>query len=207
MSNIFDVTRGYTNAKAIIKINGQDINVVFDSGCSGASMPIHIMNQLGLVITDPRCSASTMSNGNQKTSYGMLEAEIEIANRTIKIPFKVIETVKNHLLLGTYFFITTQAKINYKKMIVEMRYNQEKFSIPFSINNIETNVCIDSGCDGMSFMTMKKAKKLGLKIKPTDENDYCMGVGGQSKIEGVCSTTIEFDSFKFPINFEIGNSC
>ncbi|CAG8768262.1 9660_t:CDS:1, partial [Cetraspora pellucida] len=132
MSNIFDITRGYTNAKSTIKINGQEVNVIFDSGCSGASMPKHIMNQLGLVITDSRSLASTMSNGNQKTSYGMLEADIEIANRMIKIPFKVIETVKNHLLLGTYFFLTTQAKINYKKMIIEMRYNQEKFSIPFS---------------------------------------------------------------------------
>ncbi|CAG8770805.1 8798_t:CDS:2, partial [Cetraspora pellucida] len=52
------------------------------------------------------------------------------------------------------------------------------------INDIEIKVCIDSDCDDMSFMMMKKAKKLGLKVKSVKEDEYCMDVGGQSKIEG-----------------------
>ncbi|CAG8833686.1 20912_t:CDS:1, partial [Cetraspora pellucida] len=51
------------------------------------------------------------------------------------------------------------------------------------INDIKINICINSDCDKMSFMTMKKTKKLELKIKPADKNNYCISVGGQSKIE------------------------
>ncbi|CAG8718926.1 15488_t:CDS:2, partial [Cetraspora pellucida] len=176
----------YTNAKGTVKINGYPVSVVFDSGCSESSMPNHIREKLGLQITDFRCSASTMSNGDKKTCHGMLMVDIEIGGKVVNFPIKVVESVKNHLLLELKNKFYTIEKLKKKQKSYTCQCNVK-------INNIETNVCIDSGCDGMSYMTMKKAKKLGLQIKQADENDYCMGVGGQSKIEGVSSTIIEFD--------------
>ncbi|CAG8794268.1 2419_t:CDS:1, partial [Cetraspora pellucida] len=55
--------------------------------------------KLGLQITDFRCSASMMSNGDKKTCYGMLMVDIEIGGKVVKFPIKVVESVKDHLLL------------------------------------------------------------------------------------------------------------
>ncbi|CAG8776013.1 11746_t:CDS:1, partial [Cetraspora pellucida] len=92
--------------------------------------------------------------------------------------------------------------------IEKLKKNQKSYTCQCNvkINGIEIKVCINSGCDDMSFMTMKKAKKLGLKVKSVKEDEYCMDVGSQSKIEGICSTIIEFEDIKFPIHFEIGNT-
>ncbi|CAG8583188.1 21446_t:CDS:2 [Cetraspora pellucida] len=203
----------YTNAKGTVKINGYSINVVFDSGCSESSMPNHIREQLGLQITDYRCSPSTTSNGEKKTCYGMLMVDIEIGDKNVNFLIKVVESIKDYLLLElkdklASLKIENNELKNKFYMIEKLKKKQKPYTCQcdVKINDIETNICINSGCNEMSFMTMKKAKKLGLKIKPADENDYCMGVGGQSKIEGVSSTIIEFDGIKFPIHFEIGNT-
>jgi predicted aspartyl protease len=74
------------------------------------------------------------------------------------------------------------------------------------INGIQITVCIDSGCDGTSFMTPKNLKKLGLKLQKYEKAKYCMGVGGRSEIIGISSTIIEFENTKFPITFEIGET-
>ncbi|CAG8679500.1 3596_t:CDS:2 [Cetraspora pellucida] len=124
---------GYTNAKGTVKINGYPINVVFDSSCLESSMPNHIREQLGLQITDYRCS-STTSNGEKKTCYEMLMVDIEIGGKIVNFPIKVVESIKDYLLLDTFFFITTQVKLNYKKIIIEMKYNHEKFSTLFTIS-------------------------------------------------------------------------
>ncbi|CAG8679483.1 3595_t:CDS:1 [Cetraspora pellucida] len=137
-----------------------------------------------------------------KQKYKHLKKEKEKLKNYYKNEFEELEDklaslkIENDELKNKFYTIE---KLKKKQKLYTCQYNVK-------INDIETNVCIDSGCDRMSFMTMKKAKKLGLKIKPADKNDYCIGVGGQSKIEGVSSTTIEFDSIKFSIHFEIGNT-
>ncbi|CAG8848487.1 33473_t:CDS:1, partial [Gigaspora margarita] len=72
------------------------------------------------------------------------------------------------------------------------------------INNIAIRVCIDSGCDDLSFMSLKQAKKLNLKLKKYDQEAYTFGVSGRTKTYRTCKTFIEFENIKIPITFEIG---
>ncbi|CAG8709271.1 17447_t:CDS:2 [Cetraspora pellucida] len=90
--------------------------------------------------------------------------------------------------------------------IIALKIENKEFKDKFyTIEKLKKNQKSYTCCDDMSFMTMKKAKKLELKVKSVKENEYCMGVDSQSKIERVSFTMIKFEDIKFLIHFEIGN--
>ena len=78
-------------------------------------------------------SYSTVANGNKMLKYGYTQKIVTIKKMNIPINFNISDSTSTDVLLGTSFFVATNAKIDYGKRKIKLYYGDKKCSIDFYV--------------------------------------------------------------------------
>src|SRR5437868_7806218 len=106
--------RYYTNAHRNISINRINFKVIFDTGASSNTMSKKLADKLHIGIELEHESYSTVANSNKMLKYRYTQKIVTIKKMNIPINFTISDSMSTDVLLGTSFFVATNAKIDYE---------------------------------------------------------------------------------------------
>jgi hypothetical protein len=136
-----------TAAKCYVRIKGNPVAAVLDSGAAVSIITEKLRRQLGLKTETPSNIIVITANGTKQRALGEIHS-VGIAVKNLLIPMKlrVIDSTESNLLLGTDFFEKTQAQWDFKTCNIKLRYEGQEVDIetthsdhinPTRINNDE----------------------------------------------------------------------
>lgn len=101
-----------------MKIAGQRIKAVIDTGAASNVISNTLATKLGLEIQESSNIIFKIANGKKVPALGTIKVNIEIQDKNIPIRLQVIDSKVETLLLGTEWFAKEKAKINFEKKIL-----------------------------------------------------------------------------------------
>ena len=130
-----------TAAKCYVRIKGNPVAAVLDSGAAVSIITEKLRRQLGLRTETPSNIIVITANGTKQRALGEIHS-VGIAVKNLLIPMKlrVIDSTESNLLLGTDFFEKTQAQWDFKTCNIKLRYEGQEVDVETThSDHINTN--------------------------------------------------------------------
>jgi hypothetical protein len=120
-----------TSMNARINIEGQEIDVIIDSGAGPNVISNKLRKRLNIAIAEPSKERCTLANGETVASLGKAEVIMYIDDELeIPIIVEVIDSGKEEMIIGNDALGEWKTKIDYEKELVIIEYNEEQIEIP-----------------------------------------------------------------------------
>lgn len=122
-----------TAAHCYIRIKGNPIRAVLDSGAAVSIITKKLMDKLKLKIDKPSSTVVITATGTRTRALGQIE-DVKIAIQDILLPstFQVIESADETLLLGNDWFHRAQARIHFDEQRLLLKHEDRRIEVPIS---------------------------------------------------------------------------
>src|SRR5688572_20674369 len=116
-----------TAAKCYVRIKGNPVNAVLDSGAAVSIITKSLKNKLGLTINRSLNVIVITANGTRQRALGQIDS-VNIAVQNLLVPMKllVIDSSDDNLLLGTDWFEKTRAQWNFGNRTLRLTYGDNE---------------------------------------------------------------------------------
>ena len=112
-----------TAMRCHIRIKGNPVVAILDSGAAVSIITAKLMRKLGLHIQKPSKTIVVTANENRTKALGIiLDVKITIQDIIIPINLQVIESMDETLLFGTDWFNKSRAKLDFENNTLNIRY-------------------------------------------------------------------------------------
>ena len=116
--------RRTTAAKCYVRIKGNPVVAILDSGAAVSIMTRRLMDKLGLEPDNPSKTIVVTANGTRERAIGQI-TDLKISIRDLMIPIKlqIIESREETLLLGTDWFEKMKAKWDFDTRTLQIQHD------------------------------------------------------------------------------------
>ena len=119
-----------TAMRCHIRIKGNPVVAILDSGAAVSIITAKLMKRLGLQISGPSKTIVITANGSRSKALGVIEnVKITIQDIIIPINLRVIESQEETILLGTDWFNKSRAKLDFENNTLNVRYLGKRATI------------------------------------------------------------------------------
>jgi hypothetical protein len=123
-------SRKTSSAKCYVRIKGNPVIAILDSGAAVSIITNKLMHKLRLEPDSPSKTIVITANGNRVRALGQItKAQICIQDLIIPIKLQVIESQEETLLLGIDWFQKTRAKWNFGSQTLQIQYDDKTVKI------------------------------------------------------------------------------
>lgn len=128
-------TRDTTAVKCAVRIKGDPVYAILDSGAAVCVITKSLARKLRLEITKPSNTIVVTADGTRNRALGQIE-KVPIVIQTLLIPttFHVIDSKDETLLLGTDWFRRTRAVLDFNNKSVQLTFLAKTILAPISIH-------------------------------------------------------------------------
>jgi hypothetical protein len=137
-----NVERKTSAVRCRVRIKGNPLIAVLDSGAAVSIITNKLMKKIGLAIGKPSNVFVITANGNRTRALGQIAVNIAIQDVSIPTELQVIESTEETLLLGTDWFTKTNAELSFGSNTVRLRYLNKSITVPITHYANEDPKCI-----------------------------------------------------------------
>jgi hypothetical protein len=123
-----------TAARCIMKIDGQPVSVVIDSGAAASIITKQLMKKLGYEIDRSSKLVIVAVNSNKTKALGeIVDFPLEIKNQHFFHNVQVIDSADNILILGNDWLTKVKANLDWKDKTLTLWKNRKQVTIPVQL--------------------------------------------------------------------------
>ena len=132
-------SRATTAVKCNIRIRGEPVHAILDSGAAVCVITKVLARKLRLEINKPSNTIVVTADGTRSRALGQIE-KVPIAIQSLLVPttFHVIDSRDETLLLGTDWFKRTRAVLDFNNKSVRLTFLAKTVTVPIAIHVGET---------------------------------------------------------------------
>lgn len=119
-----------TAAKCNVKVNGESMKAIIDSGASVSVITNKLRKQLEIPIERKSKEVLVAANGEKVVAIGETEIEIEIGEWIIPIEVRIVESKDKTLIIGMNTLEDLKARIDIENSTLKIEIGDEEIEMP-----------------------------------------------------------------------------